>query len=164
MENKRPLILSDVEAKRIYKTASPELKIILEDTFGKEFFSQKVTERIKTYEDACAELGITPICENTLLKNGFTKGEIAYRKVKTIIQVLNEGWQADWNNEYQDKWIPWFSPWFYHGSIVGLAYVSSTITPSSMCTNISSRFCLKNEELAIYMGKRFVDLYKEFII
>ena len=160
MENKRSLILSDVEAKRIYKIASPELKIILEDTFGKEFFSQKVTERIKTYEDACAELGITPICENTLLKNGFTKGEIAYRKVKTIIQVLNEGWQADWNNEYQDKWIPWF----YHSSTVGFAYAVSTITPSSMYTDISSRLCLKNEELAIYMGKRFVDLYKEFII
>lgn len=160
MENKRPLILSDVEAKRIYKTASSELQLILKETFGKEFFYQKVTERIKTYEDACAELGITPICENTLLKNGFTKGEIAYRKVKTIIQALNEGWQADWTNEYQDKWVPWF----YHGSTGGLVYVVSTITPSSICTDISSRLCLKNEELAIYMGKRFVDLYKEFII
>ena len=158
--SKKTLTIEESKARSIYKTASPELKIMLEDTFGKEFFSQKVTERIKTYEDACVELNIIPICENTLLKNGFTKDEIAYRKIKTIIQVLNEGWQADWNNEYQDKWIPWF----HQGSTVGLAYAASTITPSSMCTDISSRLCLKNEELSIYMGKRFIDLYREFII
>ena len=109
----KTLQIEENKARIIYKTASPEFKIMLEDTFGKEFFSKKVTERIKTYEDACAELGITPICENTLLKNGFTKDEIAYRKIKTIIQVLNEGWQADWTNEYQDKWIPWFYPLNY---------------------------------------------------
>lgn len=55
-------------------------------------------------------------------------------------------------------------PWLYHGSILGLAYVSSTITTSSVCTDIGSRLCLKNEELSIYMGKQFIDLYKEFII
>ena len=156
----RTLQIEESKARSIYKTASPELKIMLEDTFGKEFFSQSITKHIKTYKDACLELDITPIDENTLLKNGFTKDEIAYRKIKTIIQALNEGWQADWTNEYQNKWIPWF----HQNSITGLAYAASTITSSSMCTEISSRLCLKSEELSIYMGKRFIDLYREFII
>lgn len=106
----KTLQIKESKARSIYKTASSELKIMLEDIFGKEFFSREVAERIKTYEDACAELDIAPIDESVLLSNGFTKDEIAYRKIKTITEALNEGWKPNWNNEKQKKWVPYFYP------------------------------------------------------
>lgn len=51
-----------------------------------------ITKRVKTYADACAVLGIEPMNETVLAKLGFTKDEIAYRKLKTIAEALNEGW------------------------------------------------------------------------
>ena len=52
-----------------------------------------ITKRVKTYADACAVLGIEPMNETVLAKLGFTKDEIAYRKLKTIAEALNEGWR-----------------------------------------------------------------------
>lgn len=54
-----------------------------------------ITKRVKTYADACAVLGIEPMNETVLAKLGFTKDEIAYRKLKTIAEALNEGWRPD---------------------------------------------------------------------
>lgn len=161
MENKRPLILSDVEAKRIYKTASPELKIMLEDTFGKKFFSQSITEHIKTYEDACAELGIVPIDEAALLYHGFTRDEIAYQKLKIIVRALNEGWEPDWKNQNQYKYYPYF---YYTSSDASVACANAYNAPSTARTSIGSRLCLKSRELAIFAGNQFIELYKEFIL
>lgn len=156
----KTLQIEESKARSIYKTASPELKIMLEDTFGKEFFSQKVTERIKTYEDACSELGITPIDESVLLSNGFTKDEIAYRKIKTITEALNEGWKPNWNNENQYKW----TPYFYPNSSSGFVFRYAVYSDSLADAGDGLRLCFKSDELATYAGKQFTELYKEFIL
>ena len=67
-----------------------------------------ITKRVKTYADACAVLGIEPMNETVLAKLGFTKDEIAYRKLKTIAEALNEGWRPDWANSSEYKYWPWF--------------------------------------------------------
>lgn len=156
----KTLQIEENKARSIYKTASSELKIMLEDTFGKEFFSQKVTERIKTYEDACAELGITPINESTLSSNGFTKDEIAYRKIKTITEALNEGWKPNWNDEDQYKW----TPYFYPNSSSGFVFRNAGYYCSNADAGDGLRLCFKSDELATYAGKQFTELYKEFIL
>lgn len=46
-----------------------------------------ITKRVKTYADACAVLGIEPMNETVLAKLGFTKDEIAYRKLKPLTKV-----------------------------------------------------------------------------
>ena len=156
----KTLQIEESKARSIYKTASSELKIMLEDTFGKEFFSHKVTDRIKTYKDACTELGITPIDENVLLNNGFTKDEIAYRKIKTITEALNEGWKPNWNDENQKKWIPWFYP----NSSSGFVFYDTCYCYSYARAGTGLRLCFKSDELATYAGKQFVEIYKEFIL
>lgn len=156
----KTLQIEESKARSIYKTASSELKIMLEDTFGKEFFSQKVTERIKTYEDACVELGITPIDESIRSSNGFTKDEIAYRKIKTITEALNEGWVPDWTDENQKKW----TPFFYPNSSSGFVFANTLYHYSSATAASGLRLCFKSDELATYVGKQFVELYKEFIL
>jgi len=121
---------------------------------------QKVTDCIKTYEDACAELGIVPIDENTLLSNGFTKDEIAYRKIKTITAALNEGWLPDWSDENQKKWIPWFYP----NSSSGFVFDDTTYSYSTAYAGYGLRLCFKTDALAKYAGTQFTDLYEEFMM
>lgn len=84
-----------------------------------------ITKRVKTYADACAVLGVEPINEEVFTKLGFTKDEIAYRKLKTVIEALNEGWRPDWSDSSDYKYWNWF---VYNPSSAGFgcAYTGST--------------------------------------
>src|ERR1700680_3512989 len=76
----------------------------------------KITDRIKTFEDA---VQIFPPYENMkLLLNysGSDKDLIAaqaFAKLTIIAKALNKGWVPDWNNSNQYKWYSWFK---YSGS------------------------------------------------
>jgi hypothetical protein len=119
-----------------------------------------VTDRIKSYEDACKELGITPIDESVLLASGFTKDEIVYRKIKTISEALNEGWKADWINEKEKKWIPYFYP----ASASGFVFTGTYYRYLCAYAGDGARLCFKTAALAEYAGRQFTELYKEFIM
>ena len=157
----KTLQIEEGKARNLYKNASSEFKTILEDTFGKDFFAGKVTDCIKTYEDACTELGTEPIDEATMKSAGFTDDEIVYRKIKTITEALNEGWKPNWSDSNQKKWQPYFNT----VSPSGFAFVGVTYYRYAGPTaGNASRLCFKSEELAAYAGKQFTELYKDFII
>jgi hypothetical protein len=99
------LTLSEKQAREIYPTAAAGLKTILHETFGEKFFSQKITDRVKTFEDACEIAGVDPRDRKFL---DAAEDEIAYSKLRVIISVLNEGWTPDWDNSRQYKYYPWF--------------------------------------------------------
>jgi hypothetical protein len=141
------------KAKKLYPTASPEWKATFEDTFGKEYFSQKITDRVKTFEDACEVLGIA-----TSLSGTDTKDEIAYKKLKIIIKALNEGWTPDWSNTNQRKWYPWMK---WNGS--GFGFSTSYCDRWAAVTTVGSCLCFKSEELAIYATKQFEAIYNDFL-
>jgi hypothetical protein len=115
-----------------------------------------IAKRVKTYEDACAILGIKPV-----RIYGFTKDEIAYRKLKTIVAALNEGWAPDWTDNNQWKYFPWFT---YNGAYAGLAYAHTIHAASYTAAAIGSRLCFKTRELATYAGKQFIDIYNDFLL
>ena len=152
------LQIEESNARRLYKTASTEFKQALEDTFGKEFFSAKITDRIKTYEDACEELDETPLDEKVLTDLGFTTDEINYRKIKTITKAFNEGWKADWNDSNQYKYYPWFKM-----SSGGFVFDGAGCGSSTADAGDASRLCFKSSELAKYAGEQFLQLYSDFI-
>jgi len=154
----KQLQIEDSKARRLYTNATQELKEILEDSFGKEFFSGKITDRIKTYEDACTELGVTPLNELQLKGIGFTSDEINYRKLKTVIKALNEGWIPDWNNGNQAKWYPYFR--LSSGAFV---FGGTRYDYSDASAGYGSRLCLSSDELATYAGKQFVEIFKGFM-
>ena len=154
----KQLQITEQNARKLYKTATPEFKTTLEDTFGKEFFSGKITDRIKTYEDACSELGEQPIDEKKLKELGFTADEITYRKLKTITKALNEGEVFDMLDTNQYKWYPWFK--VSSGAFV--FYVTYYVCSYAYAGN-ASRLCFKSDELATYAGKQFTQLYSDFI-
>jgi len=154
----KALQIDEKNARTFYKEASKAFKAALEDTFGKEFFSEKITDRIKTFEDACAKLGLLP--EQVIPGFGVTisKDEIAYRKLKIIAEALNEGWKPDWTDSNQYKYFPWLE---YSRSASGLVYSCTYYSFTS--TFIGSRLCFKSKELALYIGEQFIDLYNEYL-
>ena len=73
---------------------------------------QDITERIKTFEDACEELGD----EHPLVKEywsvvninlDITQDLISYLKLRIIITALNEGWTPAFDED-ECRYYPWF--------------------------------------------------------
>ena len=119
-----------------------------------------ITKRVKTYTDACSVLGVEPINEEVLAKLGFTKDEIAYRKIKTIAEALNEGWRPDWTDYNEYKYWPWFE---FKSNSAGFAYACTDSAAATTTTSIGSRLCFKTRELATFAGKQFEDIYNDYL-
>lgn len=120
-----------------------------------------ITKRVKTYADACAVLGIEPVNEDVLTKLGFTKDEIAYRKLKTIAEALNEGWRPNWADSNEYKYWPWF---VYNPAYAGFSCAYANLAASYTGTSVGSRLCYKTRELAAYAGRQFEGLYNDFLL
>lgn len=121
MDNKQLSITAE-NALAAYNNADDNGKRLLENLFGKRTFLTDVTERIKTFEDACQELGD----ENPLVSqyNGlvgyfesvsdelcFTEEMhdiVAYLKLRIITAALNEGWIPLLFTENEYRYYPWF--------------------------------------------------------
>ena len=157
----KTLQLSEQKARELYRSGSKKLKTVLEESFGKDFFSQDVTERVKTYLDACHELGREPLDEKKLLELGLTEHDIAYQKLTLIIEALNEGWKADVCDANVRRWYPWFEP---NGSPSSFAFYGSLYADACACAGSGSRLCYKTRELAAYSAKQFIDIWKDIQI
>jgi hypothetical protein len=149
------LQIDEKKAKGLFKTASSEFKAMLVDTFGEKFFIEKITDRIKTFEDACAATGEHP--NDTKFSTG-TPDEIAYKKLKVIIKALNEDWIADYSNTSQKKWYPWFqyTPSGFRFDVAGYDYAYSGTFGGSLLS-------FSSEELARYAATQFTELYNQFL-
>lgn len=107
----KTLKIDEKEALKLYKTASNEFKQILEDTFGKNYFNQKITDKIQDLDDILEylaldedELYIFP--KNT--KDKFERYINACAIIPKIVEVYNEGKELDWNNTNQYKYLPYY--------------------------------------------------------
>lgn len=118
-----------------------------------------ITERVKSFEDACKVLGMSKIELGTSGLNEDEDSIVAYAKLVIIARALNEGWKPDWSNSNQYKYIPWFK--HNAASGVGLSFIVFGYWATG--TAVGSRLCFKNKELAEYAGKQFEGLYNEFL-
>ena len=151
-----------------------------------------ITERVKTFEDACKELG-----EDHKLVQQFKaiqeaiaedKEATAYFKLGIITAALNEGWKPDFTNNEEYRYYPYLcllskeeleqktdawkdernlQLWIgggasYYGAPCGLAYASSGCAWSNAYASVSARLAHKTEELAIYSGKQFSELWANY--
>ena len=160
METKSMLISLE-DAKKFYPDGSPEFKAMCETTFP-ETFKRDIRDRVKTFQDALdiyLQTNTLDSMELDLLNYQGSNSEIindqAFKKLKIIVKVTNQGWAPDWANTSQYKWFPWFymSPFAFD-----VAYYESTDTSSYG----ASRLCVHSEELAIYLGETFADIYKVY--
>jgi hypothetical protein len=136
---------------------------MIKNPINKHKMNEKdITERIRTFADACKELGLDPenlpIVEHLPEKD--RKSIIAYYKLIVITRALNEGWEADFRDKNQYK----FWSWFYiasYGAHAGFGCATTYSTPSLTYTAVGARLCLKTQELAMYASGQFRDLYFE---
>lgn len=107
----------------VLNTASENVKEILFGLFPeiKEEEAQKaakrpVEERIKTFDDACRELGenhpyvqmFKDIFEKSTLAGAYINSDVvAFLKLRIICAALNEGWQPQFTED-EWRWYPWF--------------------------------------------------------
>ena len=116
---------------------------------------------IKTFEDACAKLGIDPknLPDLSLLSEDCLESIIAYYKLIVIYKAINDGWTPDWGNARQWKYYPYFwvlsSGFGFSGSHCGGA------DTDSIC---SSRLCTNTSEKAMYIAKQFEKEYIGYLL
>jgi hypothetical protein len=158
-KNMKQLTIDENTAKKHYKSASPEFKSMLEDTFGKDFFSEKITDRIKTIRDACDEVGEN-YSEFMDSLRGLPKDEIAYKILKVIVRALNGDWIPDWSNSSQYKYFPWFEMSKNPDS----GFVYSFCNCWDDTSSVSSHLAFKTKELALYAGKQFDAEYYDYMV
>jgi len=147
-------------AQRAYKQGDDSVKKVLAELLGKEAVTpQKITDRVKTFEDACTELGID--ADQYLEIEAFdgllndTASIKAHAKLIIIARALNEGWKPDWKNSNEYKYWPWFN---FSGS--ALAFFGCGCRCSA--STVGSRLCFKSRELAEYAGRQFLNIYSDF--
>ena len=155
--------------------------------FGEEVFKpQNIMERVKTFEDACELLGNdnqAVIDYYAVLDETDTKDIVAYMKLRIIAEALNEGWHPTFSeDEYR------YFPWFYiyskeewdnmsdedkrrcvgrsYGnaySYGGLVFAGASYASLDSGTGIGSRLAFKSEELAVYAGQQFIEIWVDYI-
>lgn len=135
-----------------FKSATAEGKALLTNLFGKNSLYEKSTDRIQTFADVEELSG-----EKVIRDSGETDDEFAYRQIKLIAKVLNEGWKPDWANQNQYKYFPYFK----HESGFGLSYDDSF--GWNTLAAVSSRLCFKSAELADYAATQFADIYNDYL-
>lgn len=182
--------------KAAYQQANEETKKLLGVLFGLAEAAKDdrpVTERVKTVEDACRELGdehplvLQYHCwmQAAPVYDGSEYDLIAYLKLRIITAALNEGWEPQFTED-ETRYYPWF--WLYtqeeldkmgddekerrrmmltgdyRTEFAGFGCADSTYAPSTTVATIGSHLCLRTDELATYCGRQFNQLWADFTL
>lgn len=173
---------------------TPEIKSMLADLFGDAVTvdDRPVTERIKTFEDACNALGenhpyvVAYNCMNDV--DEYDAPDIlAYMKLRVIVAALNEGWVPTFVED-ERRWAPWFVLYTNEeidrmdaddraklcrvvgrsnsnaDAVGGLAFAGAYDASSSADSYDAARLAFKTQALAQYAGTQFIEIYRDFII
>lgn len=154
--------------------------------------NRPVTERIKTFEDACNELGEENVLVqayrtvefNTSGNKNDVSDVVAYLKLRVIAEALNEGWkphftkgeyrcyplfylytqeEIDNMDEEKKKKLWRFGGDSNHGAGCGLDSAHSNSAWSRSSAALSARLAVKSEALAKYFGQQFMDIWSDYV-
>lgn len=122
---------------------------------------EDVRERIKTFEDAYKELDERDDELHYLIReydNRWTDSEelLAYLKLRIVVAALNEGWEP-WFEGVGYRYFVCFS-----NSHSGATCANAYSDPSDTFSVCGSRLALKSQDLAIYAGEQFKDLWFDY--
>lgn len=188
------LTISRENALAAYDNTDANGRELLEHLFGKELFAKKdITERVKTFEDACSELGeehpfvlLYNVFDEEIASQSICdsdKDVITYMKLRIITAALNEGWEPKFTED-ECRYYPWFELFTQQeldnmsdddkSRVVGRALYSSNAGGGlayAYAYNVSlysygfngSRLAFKTRELADYAGRQFIELYADFV-
>lgn len=120
-----------------------------------------VKARIKTFEDACNELGenhqyVRAYREWMRISYAECEDITAYMKLRIITTALNEGWEPQFVKG-ELRWYVWFP-----NKCGGRVFAYANGAGSNSYADHGVRLAFKSKELAEYAGKQFTDIYKDF--
>ena len=143
-----------------------------------------VRKRIKTFEDACHEIGIDAEAWNRdKISLGLEPDVLAFLKLRIIVKALNEGWEPRFTED-ECRYYPWFI--LYTGeeynkldeeeksrvvyrsnynayALGGVSFASASHGSSVTLASIGVRLAFKTSELAAYCGRQFLDIWADFV-
>ena len=143
-----------------------------------------VTERIKTFEDACNELGESHplVKEWQMCGQNLSPDLEAYLRLRIITAALNEGWKPQFIKG-ERRWFFWYDlitkeqydklsdedksrvvgrGGSFAGAFFGLVCAHAYSASSYSGTFVGSRLAFKSEKLAAYAGRQFAEIYADF--
>jgi hypothetical protein len=149
----KTLLITETEARIIYPNTSGEFKKKLEDTFGIERLTLSFQELVKTYEDACEITGSVPDIECD------DRSELARLKLIQIYKasnILNDNW----------KLTPLGTQCAFYPSFM---WKKDRLVCNDICHTLYSvscdpKLCCGKREDAFYIGTRFIDLYRDYLL
>lgn len=143
-----------------------------------------VRKRIKTFEDACREIGIDAEAWNRdKISLGLEPDVLAFLKLRIIVKALNEGWEPQFTED-ECRYYPWFILYtreeynkldeeeksrvvfrssFYAYALGGVSCANAVVDSSVASAFIGVRLAFKTSELAAYCGRQFLDIWADFV-
>lgn len=143
-----------------------------------------VRKRIKTFEDACHEIGIDAEAWNRdKISLGLEPDVLAFLKLRIIVKALNEGWEPRFTED-ECRYYPWFI--LYTGeeynkldeeeksrvvyrsfsnahAFGGVSFAVANYDSSLSNAFFGVRLAFKTSELAAYCGRQFLDIWADFV-
>lgn len=145
---------------------------------------KEVRERIKTFEDACREIGIDAEAWNRdKISLGLEPDVLAFLKLRIIVKALNEGWEPRFTED-ECRYYPWFvlytgeeynrldeeeksrvvyRSYNYAAALGGVSSANAYFDSSRSNAVIGVRLAFKTSELAAYCGRQFLDIWANFV-
>lgn len=143
-----------------------------------------VRKRIKTFEDACHEIGIDAEAWNRdKISLGLEPDVLAFLKLRIIVKALNEGWEPRFTED-ECRYYPWFilytgeeynkldeeeksrvvcRSYSYAYALGGVSCAYAYSDSSNSHAYIGVRLAFKTSELAAYCGRQFLDIWADFV-
>lgn len=143
-----------------------------------------VRKRIKTFEDACREIGIDAEAWNRdKISLGLEPDVLAFLKLRIIVKALNEGWEPQFTED-ECRYYPWFILYTREeynkldeeeksrvvcrsgnvaNALGGVSFASAHSDSSFAGASIGVRLAFKTSELAAYCGRQFLDIWADFV-
>jgi hypothetical protein len=154
-------------AKKLYASSPAELQELFKSKFGNNFMEPEVTDRVVSFEDACKVLGLDAtnfLPDFSGYPEKHRNAMIAHAKLVLIAEALNDGWQPNWNDGDEYKYYPWFEIDASEEKPSGFGFSYSDYGSWDTYSGVGSRLCYRTRELALYAGKQFQDLYKDYFL
>jgi len=120
---------------------------------------------IETFEDACKKLCISPtslpyVREMPLYLQDFITN---IAKLSIIFQAINNGWKADFTNNQQRKYYPWFEIGI-ENTPSGFGFSHTAYDCANTYTAVGARLCCNSKEKALYIANTFQTEYLKILL
>lgn len=126
---------------------------------------ENLRDQINSYEDACGLKGIQPLTIDAFdrLPENQRLAAFSKHKVETVIEVLQQGREFDWNDLDQPKWFPWFDLETYGDGRENDGFVLADVYCDYVLTNVGARLCSFSNDDAKHVATIMLSDYKAFM-